>query len=107
MHDLKICFEYRAAVAGEYREMDGPATGSPPVEIRAADAQSIAMTTRRALNLSERIELQAWLRAGESQAEIARRLGRSAGAISGELRRNGGRDGYQAEMADRGCRTSI
>jgi transposase, IS30 family len=118
MHDLKICFEYRAAVAGEYREMDGPATGpeespqtrlggsagSPPVEIRAADAQSMAMTTRRALNLSERIELQAWLRAGESQAEIARRLGRSAGAISGELRRNGGRDGYQAEMADRGAR---
>jgi IS30 family transposase len=62
------------------------------------------MSTRRALTLTERIEIQAGLRAGESQAEIARRLMRSAGAVSGELKRNGGRDGYQAEVADRRAR---
>ncbi|MBC8012196.1 MAG: helix-turn-helix domain-containing protein [Burkholderiales bacterium] len=69
-----------------------------------ADAQALAMTTRRALSLSERIEIHAGLRAGEGQAQITRRLGRSTGAISGELRRNGGRGGYQAEAADRQAR---
>lgn len=118
MNNLTMGFEYRAAVPAEYRGEDGPATGpeespqtrlggsagSPPVENRAADAQAMSMRTRRALNLTERIEIQAGLRAGERQAEIARRLGRSAGAISGELKRNGGREGYQAEMADRQAR---
>lgn len=118
MHNLTPDFECRAAVTVEYRGQDGPATGpegspqtrlggsagSPLVENRADEAQAMSMGTRRALNLTERIEIQAGLRAGESQAEIARRLGRSAGAISGELKRNGGRDGYQAEVADRKAR---
>jgi transposase, IS30 family len=52
----------------------------------------MTVPTRRVLTLSERIEIQAGLRAGESQAEIARRLGRSAGALSGEFKRNGGRE---------------
>jgi IS30 family transposase len=116
--NLTLGFEYRAAVTVEYKWKAGPATGpeenpqtrlggsagSPLVENRAAEVQAMSMSTRRALNLTERIELQAGLRAGESQALIARRLGRSAGAISGELRRNGGREGYQAEVADRQAR---
>lgn len=118
MHNLKLCSEYRTTVVGQYKDQEGSATGpeespqtrlggsagSPRVENRAADAQAMSMSKRRALNLTERIEIQAGLRAGDSQAEIARRLGRSAGAISGELKRNGGRDGDQAEMADRQAR---
>ena len=43
------------------------------------------------LNLEERIELEAALRAGDTQAIIAIRLARSAGTISRELALNGGR----------------
>jgi IS30 family transposase len=49
--------------------------------------------------LAERIELQAGLRAGDTQAALAARLNRSAGTISQELRRNGGRGGYCASRA--------
>jgi IS30 family transposase len=118
MHNLTHDSEYRAAITAEYRAEDGlfagpeespqtrlgGAAGSPLVEISSAEAQALAMTTRRALSLSDRIEIQAGLRAGEGQAEIARRLGRSTGAISGELKRNGVRCGYQAEAADRQAR---
>jgi IS30 family transposase len=58
--------------------------------------------------LTERIELQAGLRAGDTQAALAVRLNRSAGTISQELRRNAGREGYcatrahQAALARRG-----
>lgn len=45
----------------------------------------------RVLSLSEQIELFAGLRSGQTQASIAARLGRSAGTIGAELRRNGGR----------------
>lgn len=58
------------------------------------------MAKRTTLNLSERIELQIGLRAGETQAQIARRLARSTGAISSEIKRNGGRAAYQAKAAE-------
>jgi hypothetical protein len=60
------------------------------------------------LRLAERIELEAALRAGDTQALVAARLGRAAGTISRELALNGGRDGYrsanahQASVARRG-----
>lgn len=53
------------------------------------------------LELAERIELEAALRAGDTQAVIAARLGRSAGTISQELARHGGRAGYRAAVAHR------
>jgi IS30 family transposase len=58
------------------------------------------MAKRTMLNLSERIELQIGLRAGETQAQIARRLARSTGAIRSEIKRNGGRAAYQAKAAE-------
>ncbi len=91
---------YNESVTGEKRRVGG----SPPVEIASAAAQILAMTTRRALILVERIEIQVGPRAGENQAEIARRLGRSTATMSGELKRTGGREGYQAEAADRQAR---
>lgn len=59
------------------------------------------MIKRAKLSLSERIELQFGLRAGETQAQIACRLGRSCSAISTEIKRNGGRAAYQAEAAEK------
>lgn len=51
------------------------------------------------LELEERIELEAALRAGDTQAAIAARLERSAGTISQELARHGGRACYRAAVA--------
>ena len=51
------------------------------------------------LNLEERIELEAALRAGDTQAIIAIRLARSAGTISRELALNGGPGSYRATEA--------
>jgi len=55
--------------------------------------------------LSERIELQAGLRAGDTQAALAKRLKRAAGTISLELKRNGGRSGYCANRAHQTARS--
>ncbi|WP_442889633.1 IS30 family transposase [Congregicoccus parvus] len=51
------------------------------------------------LTLEERIELEAALRAGDTQACIARRLERSAGTISREIALHGGRSAYRAAAA--------
>lgn len=51
------------------------------------------------LRMEERIELEASMRAGDTQAQVAQRLGRSAGTISRELAFNGGRAGYRAAAA--------
>jgi IS30 family transposase len=55
--------------------------------------------THTVLSLAERIELQTGLKSGETQAKIARSLGRSASAISAELKRNAGRVNYSAVLA--------
>ena len=106
--------EYIEAVSAGYRSGEAPpngieespqtrlggSAGSALIEKSRGDGHGIAMTMRPALSLSERIEIQAGLRAGESQAAMARRLGRSASVICSELKRNGGPEGYRAEAAD-------
>jgi IS30 family transposase len=67
-----------------------------PVNVRA---QSHAMK-HRPLGMAERIELEASMRAGDTQLAVAKRLNRATGTISGELARNGGRENYRAAAAD-------
>jgi IS30 family transposase len=54
---------------------------------------------RRGLTLSDRISIEILLREGCGIREVARRIGRSAGTVSDEIARNGGRGGYCAESA--------
>jgi IS30 family transposase len=51
------------------------------------------------LSLAERIELEASMRAGDTQELVAVRLGRAAGTVSRELALNGGRSGYRSAAA--------
>ena len=74
--------EYQAAIFCEYQGPGDPAAGSeeraayrpagsppsPLVENSQAAGRSSAMNSRRAVTLSERVELQSALRAGETQA---------------------------------------
>lgn len=63
---------------------------SPPVRRRAAHG----------LTLAEREEISRGLVQGWGLREIGRQLGRQASTISREVRRNGGRRGYRAAVAD-------
>jgi IS30 family transposase len=54
-----------------------------------------------ALRLEEREEISRGIAAGQSMRGIARGLKRSPSTVSRELRRNGGRQGYRANRADR------
>jgi len=51
------------------------------------------------LTCQQRCQIDAFLQADFSQAEIARRLGVNRSAISRELRRNGSKDGYDCQKA--------
>ncbi len=73
--------------------------GLPTPIAPSADARQTRGMTHTVLSLAERIELQTGLKSGETQAQIARTLGRSASAISAELRRNAGRANYKAMLA--------
>jgi transposase, IS30 family len=55
----------------------------------------------RQLTLEERYHIQAYLKSGCSQAEIARRIGRHPSTVSRELLRNGRPAAYKAEQAQR------
>ncbi len=78
--------------------------GGPPTvpELAPAAARAQRATMAKAhLNLEERIELEAALRAGDAQATVAARLARSAGTISREVALNGGPGCYRAAVAHR------
>jgi IS30 family transposase len=53
-----------------------------------------------ALTLAEREEISRAMVAGESIRSTATRLGRAPSTISREIKRNGGREGYRANLAD-------
>lgn len=75
--------------------------GSPPLAEVAPEpmgAQSSAVKYQP-LTLSERIEIQIGLSAGDSQAAIALRLVRPQSTLSTEIKRNGGSRAYRAEVA--------
>jgi IS30 family transposase len=63
----------------------------PPVRTRAADR----------LSLTEREEISRGVAAGESARVIAGRLGRAPSTVTRELARNGGRNRYRAQQAER------
>ncbi|MDW3216252.1 MAG: IS30 family transposase [Ilumatobacteraceae bacterium] len=54
-----------------------------------------------ALVESERVVIEIGIRAGRKNLQIATELGRDPSTISREIERNGGRDGYDAERAQR------
>ena len=54
---------------------------------------------RRALTVFDRLTIEVRLRDGWCVRAIARALDRSAGVISGEIKRHGGASGYQADAA--------
>jgi IS30 family transposase len=54
-----------------------------------------------ALRLEEREEISRGIAAGQTMRGIARGLKRSPSTVSRELRRNGGRQGYRANRAER------
>jgi IS30 family transposase len=56
---------------------------------------------RRALSFAQREEISRGLAAGKFLREIAREVGRDVSVISREVSRNGGREAYRAEEADR------
>ncbi len=82
--------------------LGGPALGA---ELVPAEPNLQTEVMSKHLDLTERIELEAGLRAGDSQAVIALRLGRSAGTISMELARHGGRADYRAARAHQSALT--
>lgn len=75
--------------------------GSPSVPALAPAPPNAHRPTVPHLALEERIELEAALRAGDTQAAIAQRLQRSPGTLSRELALHGGREGYRAAAAHR------
>jgi len=85
---------------GQTEDRLGGPPSVPELAPAATRAQRAAMAKPH-LNLEERIELEAALRAGDTQAKVAARLTRSAGTISREVALNGGPGNYRAAVAHR------
>jgi len=114
MSNLKPSCEYREAEEASSKIKASAPTAPPPAgnrlggslpgeELATANPRGRSGLITTHLDLKERIEVQAGLRAGDTQATLALRLNRSAGAISTELKRNGGRAGYCATRAHAGA----
>ena len=90
--------------AGEVPEdrLGGPPASPPLAEIRVLRQSSMMPWTH--LQIEERIELEVALRAGDTQAAIAARLGRSGSSISREIALGGGRSAYRAVAANRAAK---
>lgn len=110
MSNLKRSSEYREAKEVCSKNEASAPSAPPPAgnrlggslpgaELATANSRGRSRGIITHLNLSERIEIQSGLRAGDTQVTVALKLNRSAGAISMELKRNGGRAGYCATRA--------
>jgi transposase, IS30 family len=111
---MKLTAEVRRRVIGlaargrTYREIIdevGVSMGSVSVIIRPLGGvirpELCSATGPGRLSLEERVEIRAWLEAGEAFAEIGRRLGRATSTISREVGGIAGRGSYRPVTAHR------
>src|ERR1700690_1479900 len=101
------CSNPGAAPLGAQEPTEGR-LGAPPLVAALAPAAApphCREMTHSHLRLEERIELEAGLRAGDSQALLAQRLGRAPSTICRELKLHGGRAAYRALEADQAARS--
>jgi hypothetical protein len=110
MSNLKRSSEHREAEEACSKNQASAPTSPPPAgdrlggslpgaELATANSRGRSRAIITHLDLSERIEIQSGLRARDTQVTVALKLNRSAGAISMELKRKGGRAGYCATQA--------
>jgi IS30 family transposase len=93
MFHLNSALTYKEPTGGNSIE------GSAPPEAPDSPSAHRLTVPNPHLDLEERIAVEVALRAGDTQACIAGRLGRSAGTISREIALHGGRAGYRAAPA--------